>query len=217
MKTVIRESRADNIVLNAQQVFYKKGFVLTSISDVCKATGCSRTTLYTYFESKENLYLAVVKKAFQKFLFPFGELIDQLTDDSGIDRVVALSLQYLGFARKSSRHYQVILDFYTILRNLTEAEFLTESQEKIKSCSLFTEVEKLAILPLNMLEAEVKNGQSDKTISNDQSAHIHLTNLWAYLKGLADVTPIVNDLNHKMRNFEIEESDIVATIRRILG
>ncbi|MEL6255105.1 MAG: TetR/AcrR family transcriptional regulator, partial [Bacteroidota bacterium] len=74
MKAVIKEGRADHFIQHAQEVFFNKGYARTTISDICKKADCSRTTLYSYFESKENLYLAVIERAFRKFLAYFGKL-----------------------------------------------------------------------------------------------------------------------------------------------
>lgn len=48
-------------VLNASlEVFWKKGFFNTSIEDLTKATGVSRSGLYGAFESKHGLFLATI-------------------------------------------------------------------------------------------------------------------------------------------------------------
>lgn len=50
----------------ALEQFGKKGFGPTSLEDIAKAVGVTRTTLLYHFESKDALYNAVVQEAFTR-------------------------------------------------------------------------------------------------------------------------------------------------------
>ena len=58
-------SRADRkraeIIEIAQDLFFREGYAGTSMSQIAAAVGGSKTTLYNYFQSKEELLLAVVR------------------------------------------------------------------------------------------------------------------------------------------------------------
>ncbi|MCR4920106.1 MAG: TetR/AcrR family transcriptional regulator [Bacteroidaceae bacterium] len=45
----------------ARQIFAKKGIDNTTMNDIAKASGKGRRTLYTYFKSKEDIYVAVIE------------------------------------------------------------------------------------------------------------------------------------------------------------
>ena len=45
----------------ARQLFAKNGIANTTMNDIAKASGKGRRTLYTYFKSKNEIYLAVVE------------------------------------------------------------------------------------------------------------------------------------------------------------
>lgn len=45
----------------ARQLFAKNGFENTTMNDISVASGKGRRTLYTYFNSKEEIYLAVIQ------------------------------------------------------------------------------------------------------------------------------------------------------------
>ena len=44
----------------ARQLFAKKGVEDTTMNDIAQASKKGRRTLYTYFKSKEQIYMAVV-------------------------------------------------------------------------------------------------------------------------------------------------------------
>jgi len=214
MKALIKESRSDHIIEHAKEVFFKKGYSMTAISDVCKSAGCSRTTLYSYFESKENLYLAVVKKTLSEFLGHFAAL--DLEGKSGIERVLTLAGGYLDYASKAPQYYQVMLDFYGILRSINETAAQTEAHAKIKACIYFEHVNELAQLPFRLLTEEIQCGQEDGTISISVSPIEHMMNIWAYLKGVSDVSPIVNNLDIKQERNPDLRTSAIHIVRKML-
>lgn len=55
------EARREAILEVASQVFLEYGYDRTSMSEIVKRLGGSKSTLYGYFESKEELFLAVAK------------------------------------------------------------------------------------------------------------------------------------------------------------
>jgi len=55
-----KESRPDEIVAAALACFTEKGFSATLLDDVAAQAGIAKGTLYRYFESKEDLFRAVV-------------------------------------------------------------------------------------------------------------------------------------------------------------
>jgi len=56
----IRQARQEQILQAARQVFAAQGFHNTRMSDIAQATGVSQGTLYHYFRSKDELFLAVL-------------------------------------------------------------------------------------------------------------------------------------------------------------
>ncbi len=50
----------------ARQLFAKNGFEDTSMNDIAVAANRGRRTLYTYFNSKEEIYLAVIQTELER-------------------------------------------------------------------------------------------------------------------------------------------------------
>jgi len=55
-KIVDLEKTRKNIILNAFKVFIDKGYYSTNIVDIANACDMSRTTLYYYFKSKDEIF-----------------------------------------------------------------------------------------------------------------------------------------------------------------
>lgn len=50
----------NHILSVSQQLFSKKGYVATTMKDVCEATGLSRGGLYRHFSSTKDIFLAIL-------------------------------------------------------------------------------------------------------------------------------------------------------------
>src|SRR6266550_287247 len=56
-----KDRKRAEIVAIAQNLFFREGYAGTSMSQLAAALGGSKTTLYNYFQAKEDLLLAVVE------------------------------------------------------------------------------------------------------------------------------------------------------------
>ena len=50
------------IMISAERLFLEKGFVQTTIDDISKASEYSRRTIYSYYESKEDILYHIIEK-----------------------------------------------------------------------------------------------------------------------------------------------------------
>jgi AcrR family transcriptional regulator len=57
------EARPGEIVQAALEVFAEKGFAAARLDDIARQAGVSKGALYLYFETKEDLFRAVVRQA----------------------------------------------------------------------------------------------------------------------------------------------------------
>jgi AcrR family transcriptional regulator len=111
------EARRDAILEVASQVFLEFGFERTSMSEIVKRIGGSKSTIYGYFPSKEALFLAVTHAAGKKHMdtaladfaaYKGGDLLPALTRFSEklvgflwSDEAVAVQRMVLGEAGHS--------------------------------------------------------------------------------------------------------------------
>ena len=61
-----KEYRIKQIKDSAATLFYKKGFVATTIEDISELAEISKGTVYLYFKSKDDLYYSLVEPSLDK-------------------------------------------------------------------------------------------------------------------------------------------------------
>jgi AcrR family transcriptional regulator len=65
-KLLPRAERRASILQGAAEAFARSGYADTSMEDVAAACGVTRLILYRHFETKEDLYRAVLQEAFDR-------------------------------------------------------------------------------------------------------------------------------------------------------
>ncbi|HHY59616.1 MAG TPA: TetR/AcrR family transcriptional regulator [Clostridia bacterium] len=81
----------DEIAQHALRVFVERGYHRTTLQDVAAKCGIGRTTLYSYFKNKEDIFLHVVKKQVEAFRCEYRKVLEdqELSYLEKIKRLVA--------------------------------------------------------------------------------------------------------------------------------
>jgi AcrR family transcriptional regulator len=101
-----RERREQQILDVAGAVFAGSGYHLASMDEIADSAGVSKPMLYTYFGSKEGLYLAYIRRA-------GGELLERLVaarprDPSPGARLRARITEFLAFVEEHRNGWKVL-------------------------------------------------------------------------------------------------------------
>ena len=70
-----KERRREEILDAAQRVFVEKGLITATVDDIAIAAELSKGTLYLYFESKEDIYIALMMRGLRLLYSMFNNII----------------------------------------------------------------------------------------------------------------------------------------------
>jgi AcrR family transcriptional regulator len=129
-----KEEFRKKVIIPAGQIFSRYGFRKTTMDEIAKAMKMGKSSIYYYFESKEEIFEAVV-------LHEANILRNELTtaikaEDSPIDKMKNYVFVRMKAFEKLSNYYNAIFD-----KNLDHFEFIETIREKYDR-------EELAILRL---------------------------------------------------------------------
>jgi len=95
-----REFDRDAALEAAMLLFWRKGFAVTSINDLCVAMGVRSPSLYAAFGSKEELYLEAIEHYVQTQGPPvWGKLAEGATARAGIENLLIAGTESLPKSR----------------------------------------------------------------------------------------------------------------------
>jgi AcrR family transcriptional regulator len=103
---VPRERREQEILDVAGGIFARAGYHSASMDEIADSAGVSKPMLYAYFDSKEGLYLAYIKRA-------GGELLERLVSARPRDAAPGASLraritEFLSFVQEHGDGWMVL-------------------------------------------------------------------------------------------------------------
>lgn len=83
----------------ARQLFAKRGVANTTMNDIAVASGKGRRTLYTYFNSKEEVYSAVIESELERLSDKLDEVAAMKMRP--LDKVIELIYTHLSMVRET--------------------------------------------------------------------------------------------------------------------
>ena len=117
MKNSKKSFKEGKIIKAAERVFNAVGFKNAKMEDIASEAGITKVTLYSYFQSKENLYLAITYKALQTLNDRYYASLDKHKNSSGLDSVIALIETFMSFCEENFLYSETLLDYFSMVRS----------------------------------------------------------------------------------------------------
>lgn len=100
-----KEHRREEILNAAQKTFFEKGLQSATMDEIAEAAELSKGTLYLYYSSKEDLYLAVMMRGFDVLRGMMVETISKCS--STIETIWELAKTYLDFSKTHTNYFRM--------------------------------------------------------------------------------------------------------------
>ncbi len=165
-----KEQRREDIINAAEKVFFSKGFEHCTMDDIAEESELAKGTLYLYFKGKEELHLAVARRAIN--------LMNEMTEPirelgvTAIEKLVALGRAYVEFARKYPDYLKSLLFMESL-----DSKKLSVSKQELKEV-IYRET------PVRLVMEFVQDGVRDHTIRKDIPPEIIANTLWSQMLGV---------------------------------
>ena len=100
-----KEQRKEEILDAAQKVFFEKGLAIATMDEIAEVAELSKGTLYLYYKSKEDLYLAVLMRGMEKLHAEFERI--GLSNISTVEKIVKLEATYIDSFYKQRKFFRM--------------------------------------------------------------------------------------------------------------
>lgn len=166
-KIIDYDEKRLEIASDVIEVFSQKGYYNTNLKDIAKAAGMGRTSLYTYFRNKDEIYYYIVKRAYRCY----NERVEhvqqlKMTNLERIEHLVDYLVKHLDENIVSNR----FLDFWMIIHR----------KDRELEDELFRLSEQMMGSFQRLLKQAKDAGEIVKTINEKALASI----LWAVVESL---------------------------------
>lgn len=178
------ENRKQLILKTAKELFYQKGFNTVTLDDIATKIEFSKGTIYSHFESKEEIYAHLLLEQLGILLGFLKESVrNSINTIDGIQKCLNV---YIDFYRKHKEYFQLLF-FIDIFSN--HYKIPQEILKKIQS---------LKIACLSELQQVLKRGATSREITNNFSLKYISLVLWGMINGIL----------HLVESKQIKPSDL---------
>jgi len=122
-----RVARMELILDSAERLFVEKGYADTSINDVAEAADFSRTSIYQYFTSKEEIYLHIL----ERYTTLLTERVKEVT--AAVPTVAEKIRAFLGEIRRMMKEKPNFFEMYFIQRHQVEPRLSEELRARLNA------------------------------------------------------------------------------------
>ncbi len=206
MKLETKKNKEQNIIEAAEKVFALFGFKNARMEEVAREAGITKVTLYAYFKSKENLYMAITYSALTKLALLCEECIEITKLEKGIESVQAIMAGFIDFCEKNYLYSEVLLDYFSLIRTSSDDQKLTDA---IKESTYFQKVQDLQNLPFKLTAMQIKRGIEDGSIRPSIDANTATLYGWAAAVGYVKISTASG--GNSSLFFKVKMSDLKAT------
>ncbi|MBN2382264.1 TetR/AcrR family transcriptional regulator [bacterium] len=189
-----KEQRRNAIIDAAERIFFSKGWDNATIEEVADAAELSKGTIYLYFKTKEDLYLAIHLRGQEILLLLFEAAIQD--KETGFAKIRAVGEAYFEFYFKYPAYFNALTYYET-------RDFDTRDQDSLAGQCLTKG------LQINTLLSRVLGeGMEDGSIRSDLDPFQVSLILWGQTTGLIQFASLKGDLlRHK---FGVDQRDLFS-------
>jgi TetR/AcrR family transcriptional regulator len=196
-RTRVGEANAGRILDAALSVFARLGFAGARVDQIADAAGMSKANLLYYFRTKEQLYLAVLRRTLDMWLEPLRELDAERDPEAALGHYIARKLDYSRFHPEASRLFAMEI--------MQGAPMLSQV--------LATDLAELVAAKVTTIERWIGDGRLTRV-----DPHHLIFTIWATTQHYADFAAQIRTLTGKDLSdaafLEQTKREVVGTILR---
>lgn len=202
------------IISSAEKVFAQLGFANAKMQDIAAEAGTTKVTLYNYFQSKENLYMAITHKALQRLNDKYYQVIDQHKDKSGLECTIALMESFINYCLDNYIHSEVLLHYFSLIRSSTNDKGESKLTEAIKESMYFLKLKDIHNIAFKLTAQQIQRGIDDGSIHENANPMSYTLQGWIMIIGYVKVTAASGKTH--MSLFNVNLTDIKENIMGIV-
>jgi len=172
-----REERRGQFLQKARQLFLTRGYEATTIEDVSHLAGFSKRTVYLYFETKHELFCAVLQPELSELRDRLEHVV--LPDDDGRAQLIAVAHEYVAFTQERPDVFSLLMHFET--HDFYRGRDVARLRQHATACLAINEQIS------ERVDSTIQRGLDDGSIESEQTpAQLNLM-FWASAVGILQV------------------------------
>jgi AcrR family transcriptional regulator len=212
INAIRKSAKKEWILAKATEIFFEKGFEAVSMEEISQRAEVSKGSLYTYFKSKTELYMAVQLEGLTLLNQKMSAIFN--SDLTGLKMLAQLGNYYIDFIDNNKGYFEAMNYFKD-----------HKAYESVKDDSLIEACRINGLNAFNYLVRAIQIGIQDGSIRKDVNPQSMALQMWAGTSGLSNLFYQTNNMEQVFNKsltgeewtMKIAFSDFMATIRRAIA
>lgn len=207
-----RKQEKESLLLDAaERVFGIHGFKNSKMDDIASEAGITKVTLYSYFQSKENLYLAITYRAMAMLNDAFYDTISACKNKSGLESTIELYRTFMEVCEDNYLYSEALLEYFALNRSTSGGTDDRRLPEAVKDSIYYLKLQDIHNLPFKLIVSEIQRGIADGSIHPKIDPMFHTLHGWTvaigYIKVIAasggNASPLFNVSLEDMKSYNL--------------
>jgi TetR/AcrR family transcriptional regulator len=164
-----KKERRSAIIDAAERVFFRKGFEAATMDEVAAEAELSKGTLYLYFKSKDELFIALSGRIIGQLVERFEAIAG--SPGNGLEHIERLMFEYTSFALAHPKHFRTALTW------------MAAAQPVDTSTPAFVRHRQLIARVVACFVGAIQRGHADGSVRRDINPVETAAQLWGGLLG----------------------------------
>lgn len=207
-----KNAKREWILEKATEVFFEKGFEAVSMEEIAQRAEVSKGSLYTYFKSKAELYMAIELEGLNLLNQRMSAIFT--SNLSGINMLAELGKHYINFIDNNKGYFEAMNYFKD-----------RKACDSVKDVTLISACQTSGLSAFNFLIRAIQIGIQDGSIRKDVDPQSMALQIWAGTSGLSDLffqtqhmQQVLNkSITGEQWNMAKAFSDFMETVRRAIA
>lgn len=169
-----KSAKREWILNKATEIFFEKDFESVSVEEIAERAEVSKGSVYTYFRSKAELYMAVYLEGLTLLNNRMSSVFS--TSLSGLEMLHEIGIQYINYASDESGYFKV-MQYFKQRQHID----IVQNQDLLTAC------QQAGFSAFNYLLRAIQIGKQDGSIRPDTDSKSMAIQIWAGTSGLSDL------------------------------
>lgn len=213
MRESKKTKKESNIIDAAEKIFDQVGFKNAKMEDIASEAGITKVTLYSYFQSKENMYMAITFRALSLLNDRYYKTLDENRGASGLESALALEETFMSFCESNFLYSEALLEYFAIIRSTSIGTDNTKLTDGIKESIYYLKLQDIHNLPFKLTAKEIDRGIKDGSVHPEIDPMFSTLQGWCMIIGYVKI--VAASGKSTMPLFNVSLSEIKKSILQL--
>ncbi len=205
MKLATKLKKEKAIIDSAERVFAQVGMKNARMEDIAQEANITKVTLYSYFQSKDNLIMAITYNALNQLEKEYKVVLKMADQLNGLELTMEIMEIFVKFCENNFFYSEVLLEYFSLVRSTSVMTDETKLSQATKGSDYYSKLKSLHNYPFKVTAAAIKKGILDGSIDKNIDPMTSTISGWIMITGYVKLLSASGDSTIPIFNVNLDD------------